>query len=121
MNKQFGVPLPSSSSSYGISSYKKPVTGTTKNMSYAPVTSSNQNMSYAPKPGQNMSYANPSSTNPAPTVIKPPVEKPKLPPAADDFINNQTKDIYDKNTGARTEYGISISFCANPEAFVTSK
>ena len=102
INKQFGVLLPSSSSSYGISSYKKP-TGS-QNMSYAPLkTTSTQNMSYPTKPGQNMSYANPSATDTKPVVIAPPKDKSKLPPAADDFINNQTNQaLYDTTTGART-------------------
>jgi len=98
LNKQFGLPLPSASTSYGIS---KPKITSTQNMSYAP------NMSYATKPGQNMSYANPSATNSSGTVIKPPVEKKKttvLPPAGEKFV----QDTYDKVTGARTAYGESI-------------
>jgi hypothetical protein len=111
INKQFGVLLPSSSSSYGISSYKKPTgsqnmsyaplkTTSTQNMSYAPLkTTSTQNMSYPTKPGQNMSYANPSATDTKPVVIAPPKDKSKLPPAADDFINNQTNQaLYDTTT-----------------------
>ena len=98
LNKQFGLPLPNSSTSYGIGGMSKPKT-TTPNMSYAPV-----NMSIAPKPGQNMSYANPSATNTKPVVITPPAEKTNLPPAGNEYVNNA---LYDTTTGARTQYGIN--------------
>lgn len=103
LNKQFGVPLPSTTS-YGI---KKPTQSYAPNMSYATGYIPNQyvkNMSYTPGSGPNMSYANPAATNTKAPVIAPPTEKPKLPPAGNQYV----QDAYDKITGARTAYGASL-------------
>lgn len=82
LNKNFGLPVPSGTSSpYGISGMFKPP----------------QNMSVPP--------SNTGATSLKPVAITPPVKKPTLPPSGQTFVQNQVQSAYDAKTGLLTDYG----------------